>query len=130
MLKRLHLSTRIALVAILPTVCFACALLWIHPTIRASHYESKYARLKQLDTAAWSAIDYDGAQVRKGAMTTGEAQEAAKRTVRSMRFGSGEGDYFWINDLHPRMVMNSRSWKARTSPAKRIPMGYIFSRKW
>ncbi len=107
MWKRLSLSTRMAVIGVAPAICFAGGLWWIHSSIRASHYESRRAAIRQLVEGAWNAADYYGAQVRAGKMSQEQAQDAAQRTVRSMRYGSGEGDYFWINDLHPRMVMNT-----------------------
>ncbi|MEG3641174.1 methyl-accepting chemotaxis protein [Magnetococcus sp. PR-3] len=41
---------------------------------------------------------------RIGAYSTEEAQDLAKTVVGSMRFSGG--NYFWINDLSPRMVMH------------------------
>jgi len=37
-------------------------------------------------------------------MTRAEAQEEAQQLLGQLRYG--EDDYFWINDLHPRMVMH------------------------
>jgi methyl-accepting chemotaxis protein len=107
MWKRFSLSTRMAVIGIAPALCFGGGLWWIHSSIRTSHYESRRATLLKLVQGAWNAVDYYGAQVRAGKMSAEEAKESAKRTVRSMRYGPGEGDYFWINDLHPRMVMNT-----------------------
>jgi len=38
----------------------------------------------------------------------GEAQfkEDAKKEISALRYGSQGNDYFWINDMHPRMVMH------------------------
>jgi methyl-accepting chemotaxis protein len=38
-------------------------------------------------------------------MSRDEAQAAAKAIVSAMRYGGGSG-YFWINDMHPTMVMH------------------------
>ena len=37
-------------------------------------------------------------------MTTEQAQESARQALKSLRYG--RNDYFWINDLHPRMIMH------------------------
>ncbi|KAK0350654.1 hypothetical protein LTR94_028160, partial [Friedmanniomyces endolithicus] len=44
------------------------------------------------------------AQEAAGRLSREEAQAAAKAAVGAMRYGSG--DYFWINDTHPKMVMH------------------------
>jgi hypothetical protein len=87
-LQRLRLSTRISLIGILTTLCFACALPWIHFRIRDAYYEAKWEKTTQLVHAAWGALDYYGKQVDAGAMTKERAQDAAKRTVRNLRYGA------------------------------------------
>lgn len=109
MLERLRLSTRIALIGILTALCFAGALPWIYLQIRTSYYESRWEKIDQLVTGAWGALDYYGKQASAGAMTKEQAQEAARQTVRNIRYGPGFSEAFWINDLTPRMVMNTSS---------------------
>lgn len=41
---------------------------------------------------------------RSGQMTRKEAQTAALNAIRSMRYD--ETEYFWVNDMHPNMVMH------------------------
>jgi methyl-accepting chemotaxis protein len=107
MWKHLSLSARMAVIGIIPTLCFVGGLVWLHSNIRAAHYESRRASLRQLVEGAWNTVDYYGAQVRAGKLSEEQAKDSAKQAVRSMRYGAGEGDYFWINDLYPRMVMNT-----------------------
>ena len=107
MLKRLRLSTRIALIGIITTICFSCVLVWVHIRIREAYYAAKYDTLSRVVYSAWGAMDYYGKQVQAGKMTLPEAQEAAKRTVRSIRWGAAFNEAFWINNLEPRMMMNT-----------------------
>src|SRR5690606_23629972 len=44
------------------------------------------------------------AQAESGAMTVQEAQRAALAAIGAMRYN--ESDYFWVNDMHPVMVMH------------------------
>jgi methyl-accepting chemotaxis protein len=106
MWKNFSLLTRMALIGIVPTVCFSGALFWIHSTIRDSHYEGKTEQIRELIQGAWSVVDYYGTQASTGKMSTEAAQDAAKTAVRNMIYGRGEGMYFWINDLQPKMIMN------------------------
>jgi hypothetical protein len=62
--------------------------------------------------AAWGALDYYGKQVDAGAMTKERAQDAAKRTVRNLRYGADFTETFWINDTGPRMIMNTSNPKS------------------
>jgi methyl-accepting chemotaxis protein len=94
------------LIGVLATASFTAALPWIHFKIRASHYEATEEKIRKLVQAAWSAVDYYGKQARAGKLTTEQAQEAAKLAVGNLRYGSLDNEYFWINDLQPRMIMN------------------------
>ena len=109
MFDRFRLSTRIALIGILTTLSFAAALPWIYIQIRSSYYESRWDKITKLVNGAWGAIDYYGKQASAGTMTKEQAQEAARQTVRSLRYGPGFSEAFWINDLTPHMVMNTSS---------------------
>lgn len=106
MLKRLKLVTRISLIGVLTATCFAGALLWIHFTIRTAYYQSKQATLSKLVATAWSVLDDYGRRAATGKMTTEQAQSAAKSVIRGLRFGAAENEYFWVNDMYPRMVVN------------------------
>jgi signal transduction histidine kinase len=39
-------------------------------------------------------------------LTREEAQVQAASQIREMRYGPEHKDYFWINDMHPRMIMH------------------------
>jgi methyl-accepting chemotaxis protein len=44
------------------------------------------------------------ARERSGELSREQAQQLARETVAGMRYGGNE--YFWINDMHPRVVMH------------------------
>src|ERR1039457_7659519 len=108
MFDRFRLSTRIALIGILTTLSFVAALPWIYIQIRSSYYESRWDKITKLVNGAWGAIDYYGKQASAGTMTNEQAQEAARQTVRSLRYGPGFSEAFWINDLTPHTRSEDR----------------------
>jgi len=60
--------------------------------------------LKGLVETAMSVVEARYAEAKSGHITEAEAKAAAAQTVGQMRY---QGDnYFWINDLHPTMVMH------------------------
>ena len=61
-------------------------------------------RTRKAVEIASSVVAYYQSEEAAGRMTRAEAQGAAKAAVGAMRYGSD--DYFWINDMHPRMVMH------------------------
>jgi hypothetical protein len=97
------------LIGILTILCFVCALPWMHARIRGAYYDAKWQTTTQLVRSAWGALDYYGKQVSAGKMTQEEAQNEARQTIRSLRYGVGFNEAFWINDLSPHMIMNTSS---------------------
>ncbi len=64
----------------------------------------KRNELRQLvETTVALAASYH-ARAEAGEMTMQEAQQAALMDIGAMRYN--ESDYFWINDMHPTMVMH------------------------
>jgi methyl-accepting chemotaxis protein len=61
-------------------------------------------RTKKSVEIAHSVVAYYHGEEAAGRMSRDEAQAAAKAAVGAMRYG--QDDYFWINDMHPTMVMH------------------------
>ena len=105
-LTRLKLSQKILLTGIVIAVCFPIPLLvWILPSERTNGYEMREESTRHLVEAAWGILDYYGGRAAAGVMTLEQAQTAARESLRKSRFQNG--NYLWINDLHPSMVMHA-----------------------
>ena len=76
------------------------------PAMRASNIERKREMIRELTQAAWSELAHLEARERQGLLTRLEAQEAAVARIQSLRYGDDGKDYFWITDLHPRMIVH------------------------
>jgi methyl-accepting chemotaxis protein len=63
----------------------------------------KRLELMHLTEVALGIIKEEHARIGSG-VTAEQAQKTAAARVAALRYG--ENDYFWINDLHPRMVMH------------------------
>ncbi|MBF0178389.1 MAG: bacteriohemerythrin [Magnetococcales bacterium] len=71
---------------------------------RNEMFEDRQLKTKQLvEVAHHFLVHYHAKQV-SGEMTAPQAQEAAKAVVKTLRYG--DNDYFWINDLTPKMVLH------------------------
>ncbi len=72
--------------------------------------QSQQARQARMDATrqhvevAHSMLVWAHEQERSGQMSREAAQDLAKRTIAGMRYDQNE--YFWINDMHPRVVMH------------------------
>ncbi|MBF0459828.1 MAG: methyl-accepting chemotaxis protein [Magnetococcales bacterium] len=65
---------------------------------------SRRAKIQQLTDVAYSVLNQFNEQEKAGKMTREEAQKRAIEAVKILRYQ--EKDYFWINDMHPNMVMH------------------------
>jgi len=100
----IKLSTRINLLGLGIVTCFALALAWcVHEVSRVMHQDRR-VRTQHLVETAWTAIDACVQKARSKEMPIEEAQAKAKEVVRAMRYD--QNNYFWINDLGPRMLMH------------------------
>ena len=69
----------------------------------AVEHEKKLSTKHVVEVASGIAAYYE-ALARTGSMTNQEAQTQAIAAIKSMRYEGKE--YFWINDMHPNMVMH------------------------
>jgi len=76
------------------------------PMLEARMMAGKRAMIRELTETVWSALaDYERA-VADGRLTRSVAQARAVAHLRALRYGPEAKDYFWINDMHPRLVMH------------------------
>ncbi len=66
--------------------------------------DDRKAGVRQTVEAAHGVIVHFHAQVAKGALAEAEARQRAIAAVKSLRYSGN--DYFWVNDMHPTMVMH------------------------
>jgi methyl-accepting chemotaxis protein len=66
--------------------------------------QQKQIELRHLGDVALGIIKEEHAAVQKGGVSDADAQKRAMARIGALRYGNN--DYFWINDLHPKMVMH------------------------
>ena len=76
------------------------------PLFRRDMMEQKERMLKELTRTAASAIAFYIHQEQSGQMSREDAQAEAAAELSELRYGEDDKDYFWITDMHPRMVMH------------------------
>jgi len=104
MLNKFKLSTRILMLGVIIVIAFSAVFGWLYPKIKGNMYDAKYLKTRHLVEAAYSVAAHYASQAEKGAMTQEAAQQQAQETLQGMRYESD--DYFWINDMTPRMIMH------------------------
>ena len=102
MLNKFHLSTRILLVGITITICFSLSLVWVYTQFKKSIYDYKYLETKKLVQVAFTLMAEYDTRVKAGEFNLDEGKKRAALRIKTLRYN--EDDYFWINDLGPKMI--------------------------
>jgi PAS domain S-box-containing protein len=98
---------RIILPTVLAIILFVVSIfLIIIPTLEKNMIECKREMIRELTNSAWSIIAKFEEQEKKGILTRAEAQARAVFYIQYLRYGEEVKDYFWISDMHPRMLMH------------------------
>ena len=103
-LHRMSLARRLALIvasALLGVVVIATLALRGE---REVVLEERKNAVRQTVEIAHEILVHHHAQASKGLVTMDQAQAQAKAAIAALRYSGSE--YFWINDMHPRMVLH------------------------
>jgi len=76
------------------------------PLIEKNSMDRKREMIQELTRSAWNILAKLENDERSGLLTREEAQQQAIEQIRSMHYGLEMKDYFWINDMQPRMVIH------------------------
>lgn len=71
---------------------------------RSALLEDRKLKTQQVVQVAYSVIEHYQKLASEGKLTEEEAKAEAIATIKLMRYGNN--DYFWINDMHPSMIMH------------------------
>ena len=102
-----HIPVRIFLPVVMTVLLFVLTIFQlILPMMQERLMDGKREVIRELVVSAWSSLDGYARQEHQGILSRSEAQQLAKRHIRGLRYGPDRKDYFWINDMHPRMIMH------------------------
>lgn len=91
------------------TLAFLLPLLgmlgWQLKSAADAAWQARQAATRDHVDIAYGMLEWAHAQEKSGALTREQAQAAAQQAVAKLRYGGGK-EYFWINDMQPRMVMH------------------------
>ncbi len=102
--SKFKLSTKIIFQTVIIVICFSLFLGLVFFKFKARNYAATTQATKQVVEVAYAVLAVHEAMVREGNLTAEEAQKRAINVLKALRYGGDE--YFWINDLHPTMVMH------------------------
>ena len=98
---RIFLPTFIAIALFL-------AAIWgiILPSFEQTLLDRKREMIRELTNSAWSILASYQRDEQNGLLTREQAQTQAIARVEALRYGPESKDYFWIQDMQPRMIMH------------------------
>ena len=100
-------SRRIVLPALLTILLFVIAIFFILlPQLEESFLARKKEMIRELTETTWSLLGTYRERELNGELTRAEAQKRAMLRIHNLRYGPEKKDYFWINDMVPRMLMH------------------------
>ncbi|MHA2940102.1 DUF294 nucleotidyltransferase-like domain-containing protein [Vibrio sp. RC27] len=100
-------SFRIVFPTIAAIILFITSVIYIIvPLLEESMVNQKRQMLEELTSTAVSIIDSYVALEQRELLTLEEAQSQAATDIKAMRYGPENKDYFFITDMHPKMVMH------------------------
>lgn len=86
---------------------FVITYFWLLlPSIEGHLMDRKREMIRALTEVAWSMVNHYALLADQGAMSGETAKTQAIEKLRQLRFGPEGKDYYWINDMHPRIIMH------------------------
>ncbi|HEY5673618.1 MAG TPA: methyl-accepting chemotaxis protein [Malonomonas sp.] len=103
-MNNLRLSTKIFLLGGVIILVASLLIGWLYYSGRDQVFEARRAEVRRaVESASWVFVHWQE-HVKRGEMTTEEAQGHALEQIAQMRFDTD--NYFWVNDLDARMIMH------------------------
>jgi PAS domain S-box-containing protein len=76
------------------------------PTLKTNMITAKKELIRELTITACELLADYQRRVEAGELTLEEAKARGRARISRLRYGPEKKDYFWINDMHPKMVMH------------------------
>ncbi|HKK00846.1 MAG TPA: methyl-accepting chemotaxis protein [Desulfuromonadales bacterium] len=103
-MKDMKIAYKIFLQSLIVILVFTVMIGWVYQQLKDRLDHDKKSEVQHAVESAWGVVEYFAKQQETGALTRDQAQHLAKAALNATRY---DGDnYFWINDLAPRMVMH------------------------
>lgn len=104
MIPKLKLSTKIMSLGLGATIFFAVVMTCIYFKMDNKINLDRRNSLKAVTEVAYSILVEFDARVKSGEMSLEDAQKRAAQRIKGLRYS--EVEYFWINDMTPKMIMH------------------------
>ncbi|MCP4050715.1 MAG: PAS domain S-box protein [bacterium] len=110
-IKKIYMFNRfvfkIIIPALLAILLFVISIyLIVLPAFEKSMMDLKREMIRELTNSAWNILAKYESDEKQGILTREKAQAQAIAQFSSLYYGHDMKDYFWINDLEPRMLVH------------------------
>jgi methyl-accepting chemotaxis protein len=102
--RQLTISARLRLVMAVGALGLALLAVQSFRVVAARMLQEREAKVRAVVETVHGVLAAYGKLATDGRMTADEARRTALETLKTLRYEGRE--YFWVNDLHPRMVMH------------------------
>jgi signal transduction histidine kinase len=93
--------------AILSVILFFMTIFFLAlPSMESSLMAQKRRLIREMTQMAWETVNQFYHKSQTGQLTEAVAKAEVIDLLRHMRYGYKSKDYFWINDMHPRIIMH------------------------
>lgn len=104
LLQRISVTRRLGALVFFATLAILTMTLGLSISERSMLIQERQSGVRQTVEIAHGLLTQFHAQAEQGQMTQTEAQTRALQAIGKLRYSGTE--YFWINDMHPRMIMH------------------------
>lgn len=129
-LRSMSISRRLWLILVVAVAMLVVLGLLMLRQIHGDLYQAKAEKTRHVVQTAAGVLAYYQELEAAGALSREAAQQQALQVVRALRYD--HDDYFWINDLGPKMIMHpaNPSLTARTFRPFATPTVLPCSTRW
>ncbi|MEA3443370.1 MAG: DUF294 nucleotidyltransferase-like domain-containing protein [Bacteroidota bacterium] len=100
-------SLRIVLPSLIAICLFIISVyVFTIPAFEKNMLNQKREMISELTNSAWSILENYHNKEKDSLLTVDIAQEKALSEIMKIRYGKERKDYFWINDMQPKMIMH------------------------
>lgn len=101
------IPVRILLPVVMTVALFVGTIfLLILPILENRMMTDKREMIRELTESAWSVLDSFREKEITGQLPGNQARLQAIEALRALRYGPEKKDYFWVNDMHPYLIMH------------------------
>ncbi|MBV5325838.1 MAG: cache domain-containing protein, partial [Rhodospirillaceae bacterium] len=99
-----RIATRLAMVVLIAMVGMVIIGGIAGYNLRVTLFKDREIKTQQVVEVAYGVVNYFGEQAKAGTLTEEQAKAQAMVVLEQLRYD--EKEYFWINDMAPKMLMH------------------------